>query len=93
MSIELIYLGLLAVMSVVTFTMYAWDKRRARRQGWRVTEKSLHLAELLGGWPGGMAGRWLLRHKSRKLSFRAVSWAIVALHVGLIGAWVWYRLG
>ena len=58
-----------AVMSVVTFVVYAWDKR------------TLHLLELLCGWPGAMVAQNLIRHKSRKVSFRVVFWLMVALNV------------
>ncbi|MEO1235649.1 MAG: DUF1294 domain-containing protein [Planctomycetota bacterium] len=86
------YLGLVATMSVVTFGVFAWDKRRARNRGWRVSEKAMHTLELLGGWPGAwLAMRWL-RHKSVKRSYRVVWGLIVALHVaawasGLYVAW------
>ncbi|MEM9419101.1 MAG: DUF1294 domain-containing protein [Planctomycetota bacterium] len=87
------YVGLVAVMSVVTLAVFAWDKRRAKNQGWRVSEKTLHTLELLGGWPGAWLGMRWLRHKSVKKSYRLVFGLIVALHavgVGLI-MWLWVR--
>lgn len=86
-----VYLLLLMVMSVITFITFAADKRRARRGGWRVSEKTLHVLELLGGWPGAwLAMRWL-RHKSIKRRYRAVFVLIVSLHVlaCLIAWFVW----
>ena len=87
----MVYGGVLVVMGVVTFGVYAWDKRRAEVGGWRTPEKTLHLCELCGGWVGGMVARRVLRHKSSKLSFRVVSWGIVGLHVGVVGWLVWWR--
>ena len=88
----LIYLGLLAAMSVVTLVVFAWDKRRAKKKGWRVSERTLHLLELLGGWPGAwLAMRWL-RHKSIKRSYRRVFWAIVVLHAAGVGLVIWWRV-
>lgn len=82
------YLIAVAAMSVVTFVLYAWDKRRARKGGRRTPEATLHLCELLGGWPAGLLARHLLRHKSRKLAFRVLSWAIVVMHTLIvIGFW------
>lgn len=72
-----------AGMSVVTFAAFAWDKSCAVRGARRVPENTLHLFELLGGWPGALAAQALLRHKSSKLSYRVVLWAIVALHAGV----------
>ena len=72
---------LLATMSVVTFVVYGWDKRQAKRQGWRVSERTLHTLEFLGGWPGAWAAQRWLRHKSSKRSYRVVFGGIVLLHV------------
>ena len=81
MNLALGYAARLAVMSVVTLLTFAWDKRRAKKHGWRVSEKTLHTLELLGGWPGALlAMRWL-RHKSIKKSYRWIFGLMVALHV------------
>ena len=69
------------VMSAITFMVYGWDKRRAMTGGWRVRESALHMLELLGGWPGAMAGRAVFRHKGRKVSYRSVFALIVVAHV------------
>jgi uncharacterized membrane protein YsdA (DUF1294 family) len=61
--------------SLATFLAFAWDKHCARRGRRRVPERTL------GGWPGALAGQSLLHHKSEKLSYRLVLWAIVALHL------------
>ena len=74
----LLYYG---VVSLIAFGFYAYDKRQARRGGWRVSEAMLHLLSLLGGWPGAFAAQRILRHKWRKASFMIVFWLIVALHL------------
>ena len=73
------------LLSVVTFYMYWRDKFAAQRDAWRTPEAALHLAGLVGGWPGGWFAQRLLRHKSSKARFRKVYWGTVALHwVGLV---------
>ena len=72
------------LMSLLALAFYALDKRQAKRAGWRVPEKRLHLLSLLGGWPGAMVGQRLLRHKSIKTRFRVVFWLTVLLHVGVV---------
>ncbi len=71
-------------MSVVTFAVYAWDKRRARRGGRRVPEQTLHMLAMLGGWPGAHVGRVVLRHKTRKRRFTVVLWLITLTHLAAI---------
>src|SRR5262249_20512361 len=70
-----------ALVSSATFVAFGWDKWRAKRGGQRVSERTLHMLELFGGWPGALAAQRLFRHKSEKRSFKLVLWFIVALHV------------
>ena len=67
-------------MSVVAFALYAADKRRAARRQWRISEATLHLVELLGGWPGALVAQHALRHKRQKRRYLAIFWLIVAGH-------------
>lgn len=78
------------LLSIVAFTVYAIDKRKAIRGTWRVKERTLHLLELLGGWPGALAAQHYFHHKSRKTSFQILFWCIVVLHL-VAWAFVVYR--
>ena len=49
--VHVLYLAL----GVVTFVVYAVDKRAAGRHGRRVPENTLHLLAVAGGWPGAVA--------------------------------------
>ena len=69
------------VASLVAFVLYGWDKRCAARGRWRVSEATLHLWELLGGWPGAVCAQRVFRHKTIKTSFRVVFYLMVALNV------------
>jgi uncharacterized membrane protein YsdA (DUF1294 family) len=80
-----VYAGLAlwyAALSLVTFGLYWWDKRAAMHGHWRVSERTLHMLALLGGWPGAWLGQHWLRHKSRKRSFLWVFWLAVAANLG-----------
>jgi uncharacterized membrane protein YsdA (DUF1294 family)/cold shock CspA family protein len=72
--------GGMLVVSAITYGMYAHDKRQAVSKGWRMPESSLHLGELLGGWPGAFLAQRRLRHKCAKPGYQAVFWTIVLLH-------------
>jgi uncharacterized membrane protein YsdA (DUF1294 family) len=79
------------LISVVTFIAYGIDKRKARLSKWRVKEQTLHIMEMLGGWPGGFIAQRVFRHKWKKTKYLVVFYAIVTVHV-LIWAAVIYRV-
>ena len=76
-------------MSLLTYLWYGADKRSAERGEWRTSEALLHWLEIAGGWPGGLAAQWQLRHKNRKQEYQAVFWLIVIAHVGSLGWLAW----
>lgn len=80
MSIPALTCAYLA-MSVITFAIYGIDKFKAKHAMWRTPERTLHVLELLCGWPGALLAQHLLRHKSYKKSFRIVFWCMVALNL------------
>jgi uncharacterized membrane protein YsdA (DUF1294 family) len=41
----------------------------------------LILLGMFGGWPGAILAQQLLRHKTAKLSFRAVFWVSILINV------------
>jgi uncharacterized membrane protein YsdA (DUF1294 family) len=82
-------LVLYALMSIVTFIAYGFDKRAAVRGRRRIAERTLHLLELLGGFPGALVGQQVFRHKRRKWQFLVVFWLIVVVHA--VGWFLWWR--
>jgi len=71
-------------MSAAGFLPSGLDKRRAANGSRRISERTLHLMALLGGWPGALMGQRRFRHKTQKLSFRFVFWLTVLLPVGIM---------
>lgn len=45
------------------------DKSKARRQAWRIPEKTLFLISLLGGSVGTWMGMYIFRHKTKHWYF------------------------
>ncbi|NQT39092.1 MAG: DUF1294 domain-containing protein [Planctomycetes bacterium] len=70
--------------SLVSFFLYASDKRRAIVGRQRIRERTLHVLALLGGWPGAALAQRVFFHKTQKLIFRLKYWVIVGLHVLLV---------
>lgn len=72
------------VMSLLTFLIYARDKSKAQNDGWRTSERTLHVFGLIGGWPGAAFAQQWLRHKSNKASFRRVFWLTTILNLAAL---------
>jgi uncharacterized membrane protein YsdA (DUF1294 family) len=66
------------------------DKARAEKEERRVPENTLHMLELLGGWPGALIAQQWLRHKTAKVSYQVIFWLIVMGHVVF---WGWVAFG
>lgn len=69
-----------AFFSFLAFIIYKFDKGAAEYNQWRISEKTLHLLSLLGGWPGALLAQRFFHHKSKKVSFQAVFWITVSLN-------------
>lgn len=72
--------GWVGGVSLATFAVYAWDKRRAPEGKGRTPESTLHWLGALGGWPGALLAQQLLRHKTAKRSFQITFWLLVMIY-------------
>lgn len=73
--------GLYLITSALCFVVYAIDKSAATAGRRRVSERSLLLLGVVGGWPGAIIAQQVLRHKTKKVSFRSAFWGSVVLNV------------
>lgn len=85
-----IYLSLTVGCSMMAFVLYGVDKRRAIKKQPRISERTLHLLSVLGGWPGAHLATRLFHHKTLKFRFRLVFWLTVLIHLTIIGYGIWY---
>lgn len=76
-----VLIGYLIFINIISLVAYAMDKHKAKKKKWRIPERSLLLAALLGGSVGALIGVFGLRHKSRHLKFVLGVPIIFALHV------------
>jgi uncharacterized membrane protein YsdA (DUF1294 family)/cold shock CspA family protein len=84
-KLPFILLWIYLALSIVTFLAYAIDKSAARNDRRRIRESTLHMFALVGGWPGGLIAQRVLRHKSKKQSFRIEFWLVSLLNCGVLG--------
>jgi uncharacterized membrane protein YsdA (DUF1294 family)/cold shock CspA family protein len=75
-----------ALLSGIAFLLYGADKSAARQGTRRTPESTLHLVDLVGGWPGALVARLVFRHKTTKQPFRTVFWVTVVANCAAL-AW------
>ena len=80
---ERVLAGSLAAVNLAAILLMGADKRRARRGGWRVSEKTLFLFPALGGALGGLLGMKVFRHKTKHWYFWAGFWGLLLVQTGL----------
>ncbi|MFT9848182.1 DUF1294 domain-containing protein [Aneurinibacillus sp. REN35] len=76
--------GYLLAVNLCGWLFMRMDKRRARRQAWRIKEQTLFLIALLGGALGCLIGMYMFRHKTRHARFVWGMPLILAIQIALI---------
>jgi uncharacterized membrane protein YsdA (DUF1294 family) len=66
--------------SIFLFALYGLDKKQSIIGGRRIPEKTLHLTALAGGFFGGLMGRGIFHHKTRKPVFMIILLSSAILH-------------
>jgi uncharacterized membrane protein YsdA (DUF1294 family) len=79
-------------VNLLALALMGIDKRRARRNQWRISEKALFLFPLLGGALGGLVGMHLFHHKTRHWYFRWGFPLLLAVQI-LLAGWLWGKAG
>ena len=87
-QILLIYL---LVINVVGFLLMGIDKLRAKKQVWRVPEKTLFLIAVIGGSIGTNIGMYAFRHKTKHWYFVIGMPLILIAQIALIVWLVFFR--
>ena len=68
-TLKLLLFIYLFLMNLAGFLSMLIDKRRARKNGWRIRERTLFLLAILGGSIGSLSGMYIFRHKTRHWYF------------------------
>lgn len=76
------------VASLVSCVGYFLDKSSARRGARRTPENTLHLVDLLGGWPGALVAQQQFRHKTAKQRFQSVFRVTVMANLAMLAWWM-----
>ena len=82
------FLAYLLLINAAAFLLTLADKRKAKKNRWRIPERTLIGSAVLGGSVGALLGMYTFRHKTKHLKFTlgvpAILIAQLALAVFLI---------
>ena len=67
--IEPFLMGYLLAINILAFCVMGFDKQKARKGVWRISESTLFTLAILGGSMGDLIGMWISRHKTKPLNF------------------------
>jgi len=67
---NLIIIGIFVVWNVVTFFLMGLDKRKAKKNQYRISEKTLFISALCFGALGATIGMNFFRHKTKHWYFK-----------------------
>ena len=72
MRLVWVLLTVYAMVNVIAFILYGIDKRRAKKNLWRIRERTLLLATGLFGGVGAWLGMKVFRHKTQHMVFKVL---------------------
>ena len=78
------------IMSLAAFALFGMDKRKAKRGGWRIPERTLFSAAILGGTPGAMLGMKVFHHKTKHWYFKVFFPVLLVMQVALLAAGLYW---
>ena len=86
------FLLYLLLINAAAFLLMLVDKLKAKKNRWRIPERTLFGSALLGGSIGAILGMYTFRHKTKHLSFTLGMRAILIAQVAL-AIWIFLKIG
>ena len=84
------FLLYLLLINGAAFVLMLVDKYKAKRNLWRIPERDLFAAAMLGGSGGILLGMYAVRHKTRHRKFVIGIPTIGIVQISLF-LWIWMR--
>lgn len=75
------------IINLISFILFFIDKQKAKKDRWRIQEKTLHAMSFLGGVFGSIASMIIFHHKTKKTVFVVITIAALVFNV-----FVYYKL-
>ncbi len=86
------YLLYLLLINAAAFVLMLVDKVKAKKNRWRISERTLMLSAALGGSVGALLGMYTFRHKTKHIKFTLGVPAILIAQLAL-AAWLILKIG
>ena len=86
------FLLYLLLINAAAFLLMLVDKLKAKKNRWRIPERTLFGSALLGGSIGAILGMYIFRHKTKHLSFTLGMPAILIAQIAL-AIWIFLKIG
>ena len=74
----------IAILNVITFFLYGFDKWKAKKDRWRIPESTLLLLAVLGGSIGAWLCMKIWHHKTMHKKFKYGIPLIMILQIGIL---------
>lgn len=78
------------LINLISFAAYGIDKRKARKDKWRIPESTLLMLAFIGGALGALAGMMVFHHKTKHWKFKILVPLFLLLQLAL-AVWLMYR--
>lgn len=77
-----------AIINILTFMVFAFDKKLAIHHRQRISESTLFLFIFIGGALGSYLSMWIFHHKTRKVKFHI--WIIFCfiIHISILNFYI-----
>ena len=86
------FLLYLLLINAAAFVLMLADKIKAKKNRWRIPERTLIGSAILGGSIGALAGMYTFRHKTKHLKFTLGIPAILIAQIAL-AVWLILKIG
>ena len=86
------FLLYLLLINAAAFVLMLVDKVKAKKNRWRISERTLMLSAVLGGSVGALLGMYTFRHKTKHIKFTLGVPAILIIQLAL-ALWLFLKIG
>ena len=86
------FLLYLLLINAAAFVLMLVDKVKAKKNRWRISERTLMLSAALGGSVGALLGMYTFRHKTKHIKFTLGVPSILFIQLAL-AVWLFLKIG